>query len=154
MNHFSKIDGLLNPVYSAQIFSYSPFDHSLLTAIVICCAAKLLSYIIIAEIIMIISAAVKNSIAAVGSSFAVCAGLIVAANRSATFFNPVNLLTGYKLLSEFDCIIFFGKPILTLYAVLIVYAIAAVILSAIIRLIFDFRGSEKCVKIRTEKAAV
>lgn len=154
ISNFCKIDGLSNPVYSANVFAYSPFNFTLLGAVIMCAVTKFLAFTIIAELIMIISAAAKNSIVSVGTAFALCAGLIIAANRSDLLINPVNLLTGYELLSEFKCVTILGKPMLTLYAVIILYAVGSLVLGAAAICLFKYSGRINCVHIRTEKNAV
>lgn len=142
INTLCKIDGLLNPVYSAGIFKISPFNFSLLSAIIICEIAKILGYVFIAELIILISALLRNTIAAICSAFALCIGLIIGASFYTNIFaNPINMLTGYNLIANFDCIIIFGNAIHTIYFAMAVYILAIVMLTFVIKIIFVyFRG--------------
>lgn len=153
INKLCRIEGVLNPIYSAQVFEYSPFDFSFLSAIVICSFSKYLAFTVVAKIVMIISAIEKNTILSIGTAFVLCSGLIIAANRSDMPANPINLLTGYDLLNEFDCVTLFNRTVLTLYVVMIAYIVVIAFLwIATIRL-FMCSGRIKSVLIRIKEAA-
>lgn len=107
-------DGFLNPIYSSPFFKYSPFSFSLFSAIIICTLIKFLAFLTIGEIIFIISRLTKNTILSICFSFAIVVLLIVLSNVNYSFVNPVNMLSPYKTLTEFKCILFAGKPVLSL----------------------------------------
>lgn len=133
VNFFCGADGFLNPVYSSPFFKYSPFSFSLFSAIIICALIKFLAFLTIGEIIFIISRLTKNTILSICFSFLIVVLLIVLSNADNSVLNPVNMLSPYKMLTEFKCVIFAGKPILSLYYSAVVCIIINMILFAVIK---------------------
>ncbi len=133
VNFFCGADGFLNPVYSSPFFKYSPFNFSLFSAIIICALIKFLAFLTIGEIIFIISRLTKNTILSICFSFLIVVLLIVLSNADNSVLNPVNMLSPYKMLTEFKCVIFAGKPILSLYYSAVVCIIINMILFAVIK---------------------
>ena len=101
VNFFCGTDGFLNPVYSSPFFKYSPFSFSLFSAIIICALIKFLAFLTIGEIIFIISRLTKNTILSICFSFLIVVLLIVLSNADNSVLNPVNMLSPYKMLTEF-----------------------------------------------------
>jgi len=130
---FCGADGFLNPVYSSPFFKYSPFSFSLFSAIIICALIKFLAFLTIGEIIFIISRLTKNTILSICFSFLIVVLLIVLSNADNSVLNPVNMLSPYKMLTEFKCVIFAGKPILLLYYSAVVCIIINMVLFAVIK---------------------
>ncbi len=133
VNFFCGTDGFLNPVYSSPFFKYSPFSFSLFSAIIICALIKFLAFLTIGEIIFIISRLTKNTILSICFSFLIVVLLIVLSNADNSVLNPVNMLSPYKMLTEFKCVIFAGKPILSLYYSAVVCIIINMVLFAVIK---------------------
>lgn len=133
VNFFCGADGFLNPVYSSPFFKYSPFSFSLFSAIIICALIKFLAFLTIGEIIFIISRLTKNTILSICFSFLIVVLLIVLSNADNSVLNPVNMLSPYKMLTEFKCVIFAGKPILSLYYSAVVCIIINMVLFAVIK---------------------
>lgn len=133
VNFFCGADGFLNPVYSSPFFKYSPFSFSLFSAIIICALIKFLAFLTIGKIIFIISRLTKNTILSICVSFLIVVLLIVLSNADNSVLNPVNMLSPYKMLTEFKCVIFAGKPILSLYYSAVVCIIINMVLFAVIK---------------------
>ncbi len=133
VNFFCGADGFLNPVYSSPFFKYSPFSFSLFSAIIICALIKFLAFLTIGEIIFIISRLTKNTILSICFSFLIVVLLIVLSNADNSVLNSVNMLSPYKMLTEFKCVIFAGKPILSLYYSAAVCIIINMVLFAVIK---------------------
>lgn len=141
------VDGIFNPIYSAKFFCNSPFSFSLFAAIVVCLLGKLLAFFVIGEIVILISIVSKNSILSLCWCFLTAIFFIVTANENSKIVNPVNMLLVYKMLKKFDCVIIFGKPILSLYIALAFYFIIIFVLFFIIKIYtLKLRGRNLCVK--------
>ena len=127
------IDGIFDPVYSAEFFGNSPFDISLFTAIIVCALGKYLAFLVIAEIVILISFISKNSILSLCGSFLAIILLMLTANENSAIIDPINMLLVYKMIEKFDCIMIFGKPVLSLYIAFVIYFIVIIALFFIIK---------------------
>lgn len=130
IKYYCGADGFLNPLYSSEFFKFTPFDFSILSAIVICTAMKLLAFFVIGEIIMLISILTKNTVFSLCGSFLASVALIAVTELNFNIINPINMLTPYKMLTEFNCVIIFGKPLLMLYVSIISYLFIGILLIA------------------------
>ena len=133
INSLCGIDGIFAPVYSAEFFGNSPFDISLFTAIIVCAFGKYIAFLVIAEIVILISFILKNSILSLCGSFLAIILLMLTANENSTIIDPINMLLVYRMLEKFDCIMIFGKPILSLYIAFVIYFIVIIALFFIIK---------------------
>ncbi len=135
VNYMCRIDGITAPVYTAELFRYSPFNFSFLTAIIICAALRFLAFFIIAEVIMLISYFTKNTIASTVISFMLIVAMIIFADGTLSPVNPINMLSSYKLLMQFDCVTIFGKPCLSIYTSIAFYLIITFVPALILKII-------------------
>lgn len=150
IKHICGIDGIFNPIYSAKFFGNSPFSFSLFAAVAVCSLGKFLAFFVFGEIVILISAVSKNSIFSLCLCFLVAVIFIVTADESSTIANPVNMLLIYKMLKNFDCVIIFGKPILSLYIALAFYFIIICVLILIIKMcVLGIKGRNLYDKTRT-----
>lgn len=134
VNSLCGMDGIFNPIYSADFFGTSPFGFSLFTAIITCVLGKYLAFLVIGEIVILISVISKNSVLSLCGSFLVIILLMLTANENSAIINPVNMLLVYKMLEKFDCKMIFGKPVLSLYIALAIYFIVIIALFFIIKI--------------------
>lgn len=134
-NKFLVITGVDMPIYSAEMFQYSPFGFSFFCAFFICAGLRLLGLIVIALLILLISKISPNTIISIAVSFAAVLALIFLSLLSDSFFNPIGLLTPKTYIEDFSVVNFFGTPVLSLYAAVF----AAVILCAAEMIILALR---------------
>lgn len=134
VNRLCGMDGIFNPIYSAEFFGNSPFEFSLFTAIITCALGKYLAFLVIGELVILISVISKNSILSLCGSFLAIILLMLTANENSAIINPVNMLLVYKMLEKFDCKMIFGKPVLSLYIALAIYFILIIALFFIIKI--------------------
>ena len=134
VNHFLVIKNINMPLYSAEIFEFTPFNITFTEALLVCAGMRFLGLFVIALLIMAISKITPNTIAATVFSFAAVAVLILLSLISNSLFNPMGLLTPKNYLENFGVVNLFGRPILEIYgaiicAVLLCFAfIAAIVL--------------------------
>jgi len=134
ISFLSPIDGMNAPIYSAELFKLSPLNGSFSEVIIACGALRFSVFLVIAEIIMLISVITKNTIASVVVSFSLITALIIASDGSRTILNPVNMLSSYNLISSFDCVYVSGHAVLSFHAAIIFYLVTVLILAVFIKL--------------------
>lgn len=145
-NYFIKIDGLNEPIYSAEIFKFSPLKCSFESAILICTILKFLSFLVFGGIVCIISIIIKNSVFSVCLSFGTVAAFIGFTEKSKTIFNPINILSPCNFIKEFSYITFFEIPIQTVIYIAVIYSLICIFIIVTIKLLTKERR-RKNVKI-------
>ncbi len=126
-------DGFSNPLYSADLFKYTPYNFSLSKAMIVCAAIKLLAFIVIGEITVLVSALIKKTILALCADFIIIVLFMLHADKNSFIINPINMLSPYRILEKFDCRFIFGKPILTVYYYAVVYILMILVLFLFIK---------------------
>lgn len=134
-NYFIKIDGLNEPIYSAEFFKLSPLKCSLGSAILICTILKFLSFLVFGGIVGLISIIVKHYVFSLCLSFGTIAALIEFTEKSKTIFNPVNILSPCNFIKEFSCITFFETPIRTVIYIAVIYSLMCAFIIITIKLL-------------------
>lgn len=127
-------DGFSNPLYSAYLFRYTPYNFSLLEAMAVCAAIKLLSFIVIGEITIIVSALIKKTIPALCADFIITVLFMLCDDKNSLMINPINMLSPYRILEKFDCRFIGGKPVLSVYYYAILYIVMIILLFVFIKL--------------------
>lgn len=127
-------DGFSNPLYSAYLFRYTPYNFSLLKAAVVCAAIKFLGFIVIGEIVVLISALIKKTIPALCADFMIIVLFMLCADKNSLMINPINMLSPYRMLEKFDCGFIGGEPVLSVYYYAILYIVMIILLFVFIKL--------------------
>ncbi len=126
-------DGFSNPLYSAYMFRYTPYNFSLLEAAVVCEAIRLLGFIVIGEITVLISALIKKTIPALCADFMITVLFMLCADKNSLMINPINMLSPYRMLEKFDCRFIGGEPVLSIYYYAILYIVMIILLFVFIK---------------------
>ncbi len=127
-------DGFSNPLYSAYFFRYTPYNFSLLQAMIVCSVIKLLAFIVIGEITVLISALIKKTILALCADFMIIVLFMLHADKNSLMVNPINMLSPYRMLEKFDCRFIGGEPVLSVYYYAMLYIVMIILLFVCIKL--------------------
>lgn len=119
VNHFLVIKNINMPLYSAELFEFTPFNLTFTESVFVCAGLRFLGLFTIALLVMAISKLTPNTIAATVSSFAAVLVLILLSLISDSLINPIGLLTPKNYLEKFSVVNLFGKPVLALYGAII-----------------------------------
>ena len=108
------MSGLSQPVFTLDVFFYSPLNITIGAYIGLNAALKILSLLVLGGICMAVSAAAKNEMIPFGISFAVIL-LFLAADAFLSssvlhIINPVTLFSDQHLFREFQTVAVFGIP--------------------------------------------
>lgn len=133
VKHLCGADGFSNPLYSAYLFRYTPYNFSLLKASIVCVAIRLLGFIVIGEITVLISALIKKTIPALCADFLITVLFMLCADKNSLMINPINMLSPYRMLEKFDCRVICGAPILSVYYYAILYIVMIILLFVFIK---------------------
>lgn len=141
VDRFLVIKNINMPIYSAELFEFTPFNITFAEAVLVCAGLRLLGLFAISLLVMAISKFMPNTIAATVSAFAAVLFLIFLSLISDSFFNPIGLLTPKKYLEKFGVMNLFGRPVLVIYGTII----CAVLLSLAFIAVIAFRRKTNAV---------
>ena len=131
-----RFRGLGEPVYSMQSFEFSPLNISVIGLVVVLLILKYLGVLCFTMLACAFSSVFDRSYMAFLASVLTCFGLmVVSAYSGGAFeyinaFNPINVIIGRNLLSDFYVINIFGEPVFKYVIYIAGTAFFAVLLSA------------------------
>ena len=102
------------PLYSISNYRSSPYNFTIIGAVVLSCLFKITALIFTGEVILTVSAFTKNLGASITLCFAIISGLIFINGYIPDWLSPFTLFSMEKMTSEFECMNVFGFPVLTL----------------------------------------
>lgn len=115
LNVIAGVDGIKMPLYSIQTLSETPFEFSILTAILLCGAAKFLGTFALSLLILILSKVSSNTVISTALSFGAALVLIALTGVKRFVFNPITALSPADFIRDFDVVDVFGYPVLSIY---------------------------------------
>jgi len=125
---FLGIDGLNMPLYSSEIFQFSPYNFSFIASILLWIAQRFAALFVISLIILLISKFSPNLVISMALSFAAVSILIFLTGVSDSLFNPFCALIPSAYTKEFSVVNIIGKPVPELLTAFISLALECVIL--------------------------
>ncbi len=134
VDRFLVVKNINMPLYSAELFEFSPFNITFAEAMLLCAGLRLLGLFAISLLVMAISKITPNTITATVSAFAAVLFLIFLSLISDSFINPIGLLTPKKYLEKFGVMNLFGRPVLLLYVAIICAVLLSLAFIAVIAL--------------------
>ncbi len=134
VDRFLVIKNINMPLYSAELFEFTPFNITFAEAVLVCAGLRLLGLFAISLLVMAISKITPNTIAATVSAFAAVLFLIFLSLISDSFVDPIGLLTPKKYLEKFGVVNLFGRPVLVIYGAIICAVLLSLAFIAIIAL--------------------
>lgn len=126
------IDGLDMPLYSAEIFKFSPYNFSFTLAIVLWVAQRFAALFAISMIVLLISKLSPNVIISMAASFILTAILILITIVSDSVFDPIRALIPSSFIQEFAVVNICGKPVPELLTASAALAAECVVLCLVI----------------------
>ncbi len=129
MTHiFQWVDGLDVPLYSSEVFQFSPYNFSFIAAIFLWIAQRFAALFVISLMVLLISKISPNLVVSMALSFAAVSILIFLTGVSDSLFNPICALIPSTYTKEFFVVNIFAKPVPELLAAFILLALECVIL--------------------------
>ncbi len=145
MTHiFLWIDGLDMPLYSSEIFQFSPYNFSFIAAILLWIFQRFTALFVISLMVLLISKISPNLVVSMALSFAAVSILIFLTVVSDSLFNPICALIPSTYTKEFSVVNIIGKPVPELLAAFILLALECVVLCFAI----NFSGGKRNAKNR------
>lgn len=132
INYFYNLEGLTSPIYSLSSFATSPFTGSVLSIILYVLLVRFIIYVFLSFLVMLISYIFKKSIVSVIVSFIIFCGLIYAQEFYSNIFNPTQLLSIRKYISEFNCVNIFNYPVYTVNAGMFICIVYCILISSLL----------------------
>lgn len=133
------IGGLDMPLYSAELFKFSQFNFSFITAVILWVLQRFAALFAISLMILLISKFSPNVIISMATSVILVAIFILITTVSDSVFDPIRALMPNAFIKEFAVVDIFGKPVPELFA-----AFAALVPECIVLwLTISFSGGRK-----------
>lgn len=114
INYFYNLEGLTSPIYSLSSFATSPYTASVISMAFYVLLIRFIVYVFLSFLVILISFLCKRSIVSVIVSFLLFCGLIFIQEFYSSIFNPAQLLSIRKYISEFNCMNIFNHPFYTI----------------------------------------
>lgn len=131
INYLIKIDGMFQPIYYLNNFSFTPYNCSIFLMIVYTYIIKCIAYICFSCIVLFISYSTNNAILSTTLSAFSLSILVYVEKICPSIINPISLLTTRKYICKFNLINILQYPVNSI----IIASIFAIFLSLSIVLI-------------------
>lgn len=125
------VDGLDMPLYSAKIFQNTPFCFSFAETFLLWIMVKFFALFVVALVILFASKISPNTIVSIVLGFGSALVMIFLTAVSKSILNPFNIIVPTAFVEEFSVVNIFGRPVLTLWAAVILLAIECAVMCAI-----------------------
>ena len=119
------------PLYAIEEYKYTPFNITILGAIILSTFAKLVALSFVGELVFVISSFTRNSGLAIALSFASAGAVILISEHIPSVFSPLSLVNAESWLKDPQFINILGHPALSLF-VQLAFAVVLTIALAII----------------------
>lgn len=126
------VDGLDMPLYSAEMFQFTPYNFNLWAGICLWIGQRFLALFSLSLVFLLISKTSPNTIVSMAVSFGITLILILTTAISNSILNPICALTPSTYIREFSVANLFGKPILMMIVAIVVLVVECIVLCVIL----------------------